>query len=186
MPVTQIVSSRGVTDITTQLNNAQFRAFITIIHAARNGRYMHGNGAQWYIVDTYGNNVCIDTTTEHAYPVLVPTYTGVPRDCYSTASNLERFLMACHGYIGTSEIQYHTAFNMMKKHIQDGNLVYTNGNHWYVRVNDNIFCFELGIVRNVAVIHSYDALSSWRYIQSTTGSKCHVTDSTKQYFGIAA
>jgi hypothetical protein len=186
MPVTQIVSSEGVTDITTKLNNAQFRAFMTIIHAARNGRYMHGNGAQWYIVDTYGNNVCIDTTTEHAFAVPVPTYTGVPSNCYSTASSLERFLMACDGYVHTSEMQYHAAFNTVKKHIQDGNLVYKNGNHWYVRVNDNIICFELGIVRNVTVIHSYDALSSWRYIQSTTGNNCHVTDSTKKYFGIAA
>lgn len=186
MPVTQIESSRGVIDIATKLTHAQFSAFMDIIHAAKNGRYMYGNGGTWYIIDTLGNKVCIDTTSSTVITTTVPNYDGVPHTCYITVGNLERFLMACHGYMGTSEIQYHTAFNMMRKHIQDGNLVYTNANHWYVRVNDNIFCFELGVAGNMATITSYDALSSWRYIQTTTGSKGYVTDSIKQYFGIAA
>lgn len=145
---------------------------------------MHGNGAQWFIVDNYGNNVMIDTTTENAFATPVPTYTGTPYSCPITASNLEAFLMASHGTICTSEMNYHALKNIVRDHVMDGNLVFTNGGQWYVNIHGTIQCFELGVAGQMATVRTYDGLSSWRYIQSTGGGKAPVTESIKKYFGI--
>ena len=145
---------------------------------------MHGNGAQWFIVDNYGNNVMIDTTKPEAFATPVPDYDGVAYTCYTTASNLEAFLMASHGQMHTSSMPYHNAKDIVRNHVMDGNLVFTNGGQWYINVYGTIQCFELGVAGQWAEVRSYDALSSWRYLQSTGGGKAVVTDSIKQYFNI--
>lgn len=145
---------------------------------------MHGNGAQWFIVDDYGNNVMIDTTTQYAFATPVPEYKGTAYTCHTTAINLEKFLMASHGEFFHTEIAYNTAKRIVRDHVMDGNLIFTNGNQWFINNHGMIQCFELGVARDWAPVTSYDALSSWRYIQSTGGGKAVVTESIKQYFGI--
>jgi hypothetical protein len=155
-----------------------------VIHAARNNRYMHGNGAQWFIVDNYGNNVMIDTTTQYAFATPVPEYKGTAYTCHTTAINLENFLMRCHGEFFHTQMAYHTAKRIVRDHVMDGNLMFTNGNQWYINNHGNVQCYELGVAGDWAPVVSYDALSSWRYIQSTGGGQAPVTAGIKEYLGI--
>jgi hypothetical protein len=154
-----------------------------IIHAARTGNYMHGNGAQWYIINTFGKKVCIDTTTRDAFAVEVPNYTGAAYTCHVTADNLERFLMASNGDIYTTEMDYYTAKNIVRDHIINGDLVFTNGGQWYINSFGTIKCFELGVAGR-AVVSNYDGLASWKYTRATHNAKAVVTDSIKEYFNI--
>lgn len=152
---------------------------------------MHGNGAQWYIVDIYGNKVCIDTTTQYASAVNVPNYTGTPYTCHATADSLERFLMSSDGYIHNSEQRYDDAFRQVKNHVLAGNLVFTNGNHWYIHNGSNIVCYELGIRKDFVQVSCYDALATWKYgrgwnVSTNSGwRKVEITQSIKEYFRIA-
>lgn len=145
---------------------------------------MYGNGGQWYIVDIYGRKVVIDTTTQYATPVLVPDYNGSPYTCHTTADNLESFLMHCDATIQESRASYYGVKEMAKRDILNGKLVYTNGNHWFMLSGGYIVCYELGISGETAVVRSYDALASWKYIRATKPVKAEVTDSIKKYFGI--
>lgn len=145
---------------------------------------MHGNGAQWYIINTFGKKVCIDTTTVNAFPVEVPNYTNAAYTCHVTADNLERFLMGCNGDIYSTQMAYHTAKRIVRDHVMDGNLMFTNGNQWYVNNHGNVQCFELGVAGDWAPVTSYGALSSWKYIRANNNAKAVVTESIKEYFNI--
>ena len=155
-----------------------------VIDACNNGRYMHGNGAQWYIINTDNNKVCIDTTTSTPVTTLVPSYTGEAYTNYTTARNLEDFLMSCHGEITETKRPYDMAKRYVRDLVMDGYCVYINGGQWYMNVNGNVSCYELGALGEWATVRYYDALSSWRYLQSTGGGKATVTQSIKDYLHI--
>jgi len=156
-----------------------------VIDACNNGRYMYGNGGTWYMVDTLGNKVCIDTTTPAATTTPVPTYVGTARTCYTTARDLEDFLMGCHGEITETKRPYDMAKRYVRDLVMDGYCVYFNGGQWYMNVNGNVSCYELGALGEWATVRYYDSLSSWRYLQSTGGGKAVVTQSIKDYLHIA-
>ena len=165
----------------TTLTNVQFKAFMEVIDACNNGRYMYGNGGTWYIVDTLGNKVCIDTTTPAATTTPVPTYVGTTRTCYTTANNLEDFLMGCAGKIATDKQEYNLAYRNVAMLVANGNCVFTNGGQWYMYNNGNVSCYELGALGEWATIHQYDALSSWKYIKANGNTRIIETQSIKDY-----
>jgi hypothetical protein len=165
----------------TTLTNVQFKAFMEVIDACNNGRYMYGNGGTWYIVDTLGNKVCIDTTTPAATTTPVPTYVGTARTCYTTANSLEDFLMGCDGKITTDKQEYNLAYRNVASLVINRYCVFTNGGQWYMYTNGNVSCYELGTLGEWATVRHYDALSSWKYIKSNGNTPITETQSIKDY-----
>ena len=74
------------------INHTQFNLFMEIISAAKEGRFMYGNGAQWFVQDTYGKTVYINTV--EGTRAFDPTYVGAPVCALAQADSLENWLLS--------------------------------------------------------------------------------------------
>lgn len=157
-----------------------FFMFLDILNAARNGRYMHGNGRYWYIVSEYGTKVVLDTIdgTTNA----CPDYDGTPRTDMDTVYSIERFLKAADKQDNIPcEYDYYTAKDIVRKAVQENNLLFTNGHQWYIKVGTHgVAIVPLGILTDKVTIEVMDCHSSWVYMQSNA-RPCILSDATKKY-----
>lgn len=174
------------------LTDKQFLLISEVIEAAREGRYMYGNGAMWYIVDTYGKKLCINHVT--CEKEFIPSYEGEARKDLHVAESLERWL-ATEDSVRAQEshMLYHTAKAQVAKHYLAGEVIFTNGNQWYIKPSwsNHVTVIELGVVINnhgqqSAKVYSFGIYQSWKYLRFNGTQSVRIDDSTKRYFGLVA
>lgn len=175
------------------MTDERFRLFMMVIEAAKSERFMHGNGAQWFIIDQWGQKVMVDT--DAVKTVLVPDYSGMPHYAWSTAQNIERMLLCTDGIIGETTLPYNRAFNRVRDHVADGDLVYTNGGQWTVYIGGTVMSFDLSTKDGsyghnfpTARVSIFSAHASWKYMQIMGGNtfRAVVSESSKKFFGLVA
>lgn len=178
---------------TSTMTDERFRLFMMVIQAAKSERFMHGNGAQWFIIDQWGQKVMVDT--DAVKTVLVPDYDGTPHYAWSTAQNIERMLMCTDGIIGETTMPYDRAFNRVRDHVADGHLVHTNGGQWTVYIGGTVMSFDLSTKDGsyghnfpTARVCIFSAHASWRYMEMMGGNTYRhpVSESSKKFFGLVA
>lgn len=164
------------------MNDNVFKLFIEVMTAAREGRYMFGNGAQWYIVNQFNHKVVIDTIQATTTPC--PDYVGTPRVDMDTVYSIERFLKsASQEEAATVEYRYYDAKSIVKEAVNSNNLLFTNGNQWYVRVATNyVLMVTLGIQTSHVTVYAMNMHASWVYMQENN-RPCILTDATRKYMG---
>jgi hypothetical protein len=147
-----------------------FNLFMEVILAAREGRFMFGNGAQYFIVDRFGRMICVDTVA--ANWEIAPNYEGTPRTDHSQSRRLEEFLMATQAEEGhTGEIQRHYAEQYIEEARQNGNLVHGNGNYYFVKKGGTVVVYSMAttIRRGMYQMVQFHAMSShgaWKYLNA--------------------
>lgn len=169
------------------MRDNKFNLFVKVIEAAREGRFMYGNGAQWYVVTHTGTKVCIDTTADTT--TVVPNYQGYPRTNTNVAEDLEAFLLQWDIETDVRELPYTHAHDMVKTAIRENNVYYTNGSDWYITYGysgSTVIRVTLGVVAKTAPVEVYNQHSSWCYNKMTGGYKAVISDATKRYMGVAA
>jgi hypothetical protein len=171
------------------INHTQFTLMMEVIAAAKEGRYMYGNGAQWFIMDTYGKAVYINHI--EGTRAFAPNYVGCTVDALAQAESLEKWLMSeVAEDPATTYMPYYTAKAQVAKHYMAGEVVFTNGNQWYIKpvYSNYITVIELGTMVDGrdARVYSMSAHASWKYIRANGATPVEVNASTKQYFGLAA
>jgi len=152
------------------LNDYIFGLFIQVMNAARNGNYMFGNGADWYIVE---NNKKLHINTVSGSVDEVPNYNGTPVVDMGTYNNLYRFLMQSDmqsGYDSTfAGFEYRHAIRSLIEACEDGRVLFTNGGQWYVSPKNHkntVMVYETS-VRGTVKVHQMSYGASWRYMQNT-------------------
>jgi len=175
------------TQETSTLGNDRFYLYMLVIEAARNERFMFGNGAQWYIVTDAGDKVVIDT--DQCRIESVPNYQGDPSFAWDTVRTITAFLMQTCGAVHETTMPYNVARKKAAEYLRNGHLVHTNGAQWHFYVHGTVYCFDFsgsaepGRVANVS---QYDAHASWRYMECMGGNtyRAKATESMKKFFGI--
>jgi hypothetical protein len=175
---------------TTTMKNEIFSLFQEVISAARNGRYMYGNGGQWYIVDGFGNKVMIDTTGAGT-KTMVPNYEGTPATDHATADRLERSLDQTEVEWYETTIPYYEAREMVKNAAVKNELLFTNGGQWYINSYGTVINVTLGSIindngRQYAAIASANLHTAWKYYRFNNGEATRATicSDTKKFLGI--
>lgn len=164
------------------MKDNKFNLFIQVIEAAREGRFMYGNGAQWYITTHANTKVCIDTISDTT--TATPDYVGTPRVDMDTVYSIERFLQTTsQEQAATVEYRYYDAKSIVKEAVNSNNLLFTNGNQWYVRVATNyVLMVTLGTQTSHVTVHAMNMHASWVYMQENN-RPCILTDATRKYMG---
>lgn len=166
-------------DITT------FNLFIQVISAAREGRFMFGNGAQWYIVDHAGRKWMYDTSI--GTRTLVPDYEGTPRTDMGMAIRLEEFLLATKSEeLFTRLVDYREAKAMVRDALRGGNLIFTNGGQWYIEIGGGVAVVDLS-TKVSGTWARYSVMSrhgSWKYLRENTG-RVQTTEDLERFFAAA-
>jgi hypothetical protein len=72
------------------LKREAYEMFMAVREAAQDGRYMFGNGADWFILEKDGTKVHLNTVMMTRN--VVPTYTGTAVKCETTVRTLDDFL----------------------------------------------------------------------------------------------
>lgn len=167
------------------MNDHIFGLFIEVIKAAAGGRYCHGNGALWCIVDVHGNNVCIDTTTGKIH--MVAPNPVKPHTNMRTARSLEQFLMSEEAVDRSTTVQtgYHAVRNAALDILtaaKNNGIYYFNGGQctidsgWgSVRVYDTSICGQV-------TIHTMGKMASWKYIKAMGGQKQQLSKESLDFF----
>jgi hypothetical protein len=162
-----------------QLKQNIFFLFLDIISAAREGRYMHGNGAQWFIV-LRNEKVMIDTINGTTTPC--PEYSAAEAHVdMETADNLERFLTSTQpNPTHKVEMYMGRAREMVKKAVNNNALLFTNGGQWYVKNGDYaVAVVNLAIRTQKVTIEVMDVHASWAYIRNNR--PVTIDEATREY-----
>ena len=140
-----------------------------VISAAKEGRYYHGNGAQWFIEEA-GKKIAIDTM--YATAKEVPTYEGTAHTSYTTASNLEAFLRVSdpelsHLTARTGQSLYWSIDELVKA-AADKRVLFSNGGYYVYLNNYNrvVWFMHSSGPRGSVDIVTMSELASWKYMQS--------------------
>jgi hypothetical protein len=147
-----------------------FNLFMEVISAAKEGRFIYGNGAQWHIIDRFGRMTVIDTC--EGTTTLVPEYTGTPRTDHSQSRRLEEFLMATQAEEGhTGEIGRNYAEEYIEDAKKNGNFIFGNGNHYFIRKGGTVVVYEMGttIRRGMYQMVQFTAMTThgaWKYLRA--------------------
>jgi len=171
------------------MNNAIFSLFQEVINAARNGRYMFGNGAMWYIVDGFGSKVMINTV--EGTKTMVPNYQGTPVTDHATADSLEQFLAQTDASDwNQTTMPYYTARDIVAQAAQKNELLFTNGGQWYINSHGTVIMVELGMMvnengRQMARVNAASLHAAWKYRRfNGEATRATVDGDTKKYLGI--
>lgn len=167
------------------MNDHIFSLFMEVINAAANGRYCHGNGAQWCIVDVQGNNLCIDTIsgkTEFVAPNPVAPHTDMV-----TARNLEQFLMSEEAVNRSETVQtgYHAVRNAaldILRAAQNNGVYYFNGGQCTIETGWNSVRVYDTSVRGQVTVHTMGKMASWKYITANGGYKQKLNKESLDFF----
>lgn len=140
-----------------------------VISAAKEGRYYHGNGAQWFIEES-GKKIVIDTVdvTEKE----VPEYQGTVHTSYTTASNLRNFLRQSqsemsHLAVLTGQGLYWKIDELVKA-AADNRVLFSNGGYYVYLNNYNrvVWFIHSNGPRGSVDFVTMSELGSWQYMQS--------------------
>lgn len=161
------------------MNDNIFNLFMLVIKAAREGRYVYGNGAQWYIMDN-GVPMCVDTINGQSF--YLPSYKGMARVDMATADALESFLMSAQAEDTYKvEYRYSDAKSMIADAVRNNNLCFTNGNQWYAKVGTYcVVIVPLGVRASHVMVEVMNQHRSWMYMRNNP-RPCILTESTKKY-----
>lgn len=167
------------------MNDHIFGLFIEVIKAAAGGRYCHGNGALWCIVDVHGNNVCIDTTTGKIH--MVAPNSIAPHTDMVTARNLEQFLMTEEATNRSETVQYgyHSVRNAaldILRAAQNNGIFYFNGGQCTIDTGwGNVRVYDT-TVRGQVTIHTMGKFASWKYIKAVNGYRQQLDKQSLDFF----
>lgn len=172
------------------MDNKTFNLFMEVINAAKEGRYMYGNGAMWYIVDIYGQKVMINTV--NGTKELIPTYNGEARTDMRVAQDLEAFLSHEEAAdVHTTEHNYMTARDMVATAARRNELLFTNGNLCYIKMSGTVVIAELGTQQYkkgqgyVTNVHAMSLHAAWKYLRfNGENTRVQLDDSLKSWLGI--
>lgn len=174
------------------MNTTTFDLFIRVIKAAREGRFMHGNGAQWNIVDESGRKIVIDTTNNTVE--FTPDYDGKPYTSHDLAYRLEDFLALSESSDDYStDMEQHQAKAIVGQETANGNLMFTNGAQWYLRAKGTIIVIDLACVEirggyqreyRMVKYHAMSRHSAWKYVRAHGEIRATVTNDTRNFLGI--
>lgn len=153
-----------------------------VISAATEGRYYHGNGAQWFIEED-GKKVAINTM--NATEQEVPTYEGTAHTSYTTASNLLDFLRKSESEL--SHLAVHTGQSLywfideLVKAAADNRVLFSNGGYYVYLNNYNrvVWFMHSSGPRGSVDIVTMSELASWKYMQSHGNER--VSKHTREY-----
>ncbi|MEN9820703.1 MAG: hypothetical protein RL176_605 [Pseudomonadota bacterium] len=161
------------------MNDNMFTLIMVIITAAREGRYMHGNGRYYYIME--GNKpVCIDLI--NGTKMVELTYVGTPMVCTATANSLTSYLMLQDSESVPREYDARLAHDLVKEAVNSDRLLYTNGADWTILHTDgkSVISVNLGQV-NKATISSSNQHGSWKYMQQMMNYRATISEATKKH-----
>jgi hypothetical protein len=153
-----------------------------VISAAKEGRYYHGNGAQWFVEED-GKKIAIDTM--YATEKEVPEYQGTAHASYTTASNLERFLRVSDPEL--SHLASHTGQSLylfvdeLVEAAADKRVLFSNGGYYVYLNNYNrvVWFMHASGPRGSVDIVTMSELASWKYMQSHGNER--VSENTRQF-----
>jgi hypothetical protein len=151
------------------MNDNIFDMIMLIITAAEEGRYLHGNGVDFYIME--GNKpTCVDVLKGTKTVEL--TYVGEPIVCTSVAERLTSFLRLQESECSTREYNSGQAHDLVKQAVNDNRLLNTNGADWtFVYVDGkSVIRVNLGQTGK-ATVTSFNKHASWKYLQDS----CRIT-----------
>lgn len=163
------------------MNDSTFTLFVEVMNAAREGRYMFGNGAEWYVTNEYGQKLVINTV--RGTKQFCPSYVGTPRVDMDVADRMRAFLLNAEKESSIPmNHRYWDAHDMVAYAVRHNNVMYTNGNDWWIRTGGSyVACVQLGIRGTHTMVTFLSAHSSWCYLQSNR--PVLLTEATKQYMG---
>lgn len=162
------------------MNDNIFALIMQVITAAREGRYMHGNGRYFHIIDN-GQKVVIDVQDGTKTPC--PNYVGTPMVDMGTVNSLTSFLMLQDSNMQDREFSYDQAKNLVKEAVNSNRLLYTNGAQWVIVHTDgkSVISVSLGVMGKTAPVVNYNAHASWKYMENNGSYRTTVSESTKKY-----
>lgn len=143
-----------------------FRLFIEVVFAAREGRFIFGNGADWYIVNHAGKKLHINTI--NGTVAAVSDYDGQPHTDWRTADQLVNFLLASNPCADFEyEIKYSDAVLHKENSIKNGMLLDFNGGQLYFRDYTNgVLWVDISSNKETTVMHKMSALRAFQYLQT--------------------
>jgi hypothetical protein len=157
-----------------------------VIEAARAGRYMHGNGAMWYVTDMMGNKFMIDTV--NGTITTCPEYSASePHTNNMVANELENWLMIVDAEQSFhSSMPRHRAMDMIRDAARNGGLFHTNGAQWYIDAAGTVVAIDLfgGPISNEVQFTSYSAHAAWKYKKAQGASRTVISEDIKKYLSI--
>jgi hypothetical protein len=153
-----------------------------VISAAKEGRYYHGNGVQWYIEEA-GKKIAIDTMNATAEEDRA--YNGTAYACQTTVNNLEKFLRVSDPEL--SHLAVHTGQSLywfvdeLVKAAADNRALFSNGGYYVYLNNYNrvVWFMHTSGPRGSVDIVTMSELASWKYMQSHGNER--VTENTRQF-----
>ena len=155
-----------------------------VINAARTGRFMFGNGAQWYIVDESGQKVMLDTV--NGTTTFCPEYTASqPRMNEELARGLEEWLMAVDTEPGYSTfIPRWSAMDAVRYAVRNNNLLFTNGGQWYIEQGGTVVSYELGVNAPESARYAYSIHGAWKYMRAIGTERTKISEETRKFLSI--
>ena len=156
------------------LTDRIFYLFIEVMKACQEGRFQHGNGAQWCIVDQLSGDVVIDTCEGSVRCVNTPDQLPAHTDM-GTYNTLRSFLLQSkmqdnvtttytYGYA------YRSTMDALVQACKNQEVLFTNGAQWYVRHSNHpglVFVYDITVRGQVAVTQMSGG-NSWKYMQDNT------------------
>lgn len=143
-----------------------FNLFIEVIKAAREGRYLYGNGGDWYIVDYSGNKLYINTVNGTVMPM--PSYDGQAHSDWDVADRLVQFLLSSNpGNDFMYDISYMDAVAHKDNSVKNGMLLFFNGGQVYFKdYNNMVLWVDISAKKERTTMHRMSALRSFQYLQA--------------------
>jgi hypothetical protein len=151
------------------MKDAIFNLFIEVLQAAAGGRFCHGNGAQWCVVDKMGNSVVIDT---QAGTVTRTARNPIePHSSNTVVRMLEDFLLGTEVFDGGFiTLKGHGGMSWAAREVltanMEGRILHWNGGQCHVVDGfNNVQVYDLCVAGEVR-ISSYGKHASWKYLQA--------------------
>lgn len=148
------------------MNDHIFSLYMEVINAATSGRYCHGNGVHWCIVDKHGNDVVINTLTGITTVQLVPNPVK-PYVNMDIARTLEQFIMNSKADdiwtgVSTSYDDIRYAAQAILWAAENGAVCHFNGGQCYIDTGYGVHIYDT-TVRGQIGSTTMGKMASWKY-----------------------
>lgn len=165
------------------LTDRIFYLFIEVMKACQEGRFQHGNGAQWCIVDQLSGDVVIDTCAGSVNRVNTPDQVPAHTDM-GTYNTLRSFLLQSdmQDNVTTTHTYghaYRSTMDALVEACKSQEVLFTNGGQWYINHKNHpmlVFVYDISVKGRVTVT-CMSAGNSWKYMQNN-GSRQLIDDAT--------
>jgi len=163
------------------MNDHIFSLYMEVINAATSGRYCHGNGVQWCIVDGHGNHVVINTLTGITTVQLVPNPVD-PHTDMETARSLEQYLMKAKAddiQTGVSSNYDHIRYaaQAMLWAVDSNAVCHFNGAQCFIDTGYGVQVQDLSIPGQVTSV-VLGRLASWQYLRANGNTRQRINKET--------